>query len=661
MKPLFLPFKLLLLLMCLSAVAMAATKTWTGAGGTSSWNFAPNWAGGIPTAADDAVIAPAAFQPTVTTMVTVNNLTIQAGAVLGNNATIVINGTFNPFGTLTPGAGVVTLANAQVVPSAGYTTLNLTGSGTYSLASAVTVSRNLAIGSNTVVDCGAFDLTVVGNVEIPGTIGNPNGGNGSLVMAGVNQFLNAADGSGSINRLVVNASMQVSSNVTDLTITELLRVHNAPFMISMSRKLTISPTCALDFTGNGVLTCSFPGTIDIQGNNASPIIANFKATTMGNLTVNRIGGITLGANMVVRGHLNILQSSVKMNGFNLTIGSVTSATGYVSTQSGTMITNTDAVGNVKNTGTFILNGMNNSPVNLPLLFGDMQNISINTPVGAIIGQPFTLNGTFRCTKGVIDLGNTLTPMVNIGVNGSVMESLNGYFKGLGILSYTQPYPANTTTISNVNPAGLGLMITITAITASNPMTLSVQRSGLDFGNGGYIKRAYTFQLQGATAATVTRVRTKFLNSELNGNLDSTLKMFSRIAPASNPSIENLSSVTVSSMSIGLMRNINVGGNAIHFYAKSATTPRLAQASNLPNAIQLKVYPNPATAVLNVTIEGQNSPYHIAFTNLYGQVVYQKSFTQTTAQIPVSEFSQGLYFITISNENGLISTQKWVKE
>jgi hypothetical protein len=53
-----------------------ATKTWIG--GTTNWNTAGNWNGGVPTSADDAMIGTTAISPTIplNSSFTVNTLTM---------------------------------------------------------------------------------------------------------------------------------------------------------------------------------------------------------------------------------------------------------------------------------------------------------------------------------------------------------------------------------------------------------------------------------------------------------------------------------------------------------------------------------------------------------------------------------------------------------
>lgn len=75
--------------------------------------------------------------------------------------------------------------------------------------------------------------------------------------------------------------------------------------------------------------------------------------------------------------------------------------------------------------------------------------------------------------------------------------------------------------------------------------------------------------------------------------------------------------------------------------------------NGANAIA--IYPNPASTLLNVEAEGYDN---LQIVNLVGQVVYSANVNGHT-QINVSDLSNGVYFVRLTNANGT-ATQKFVK-
>lgn len=70
----------------------------------------------------------------------------------------------------------------------------------------------------------------------------------------------------------------------------------------------------------------------------------------------------------------------------------------------------------------------------------------------------------------------------------------------------------------------------------------------------------------------------------------------------------------------------------------------------------RIYPNPATTVLNVEANGYDK---VEIVNLLGQVVYSANAT-SNMQINVKSLSNGAYFVRMNGANGT-TTQKFIKK
>lgn len=70
---------------------------------------------------------------------------------------------------------------------------------------------------------------------------------------------------------------------------------------------------------------------------------------------------------------------------------------------------------------------------------------------------------------------------------------------------------------------------------------------------------------------------------------------------------------------------------------------------------LKVYPNPATTVLN--IEYDKAPYQISIYNTIGRLIYSKVTSGESLSIDISQFKKGIYLLRIMNSENTFSTQK----
>jgi hypothetical protein len=80
-----------------------------------------------------------------------------------------------------------------------------------------------------------------------------------------------------------------------------------------------------------------------------------------------------------------------------------------------------------------------------------------------------------------------------------------------------------------------------------------------------------------------------------------------------------------------------------------------------NEIKISVYPNPATDVLNINLSNANlKNSHLCITNVSGQQLLNTSMIGADAKINIEDLSNGVYFVTITNQNGLNQTVKFVK-
>jgi hypothetical protein len=93
-------------------------------------------------------------------------------------------------------------------------------------------------------------------------------------------------------------------------------------------------------------------------------------------------------------------------------------------------------------------------------------------------------------------------------------------------------------------------------------------------------------------------------------------------------------------------NINIG---------SASVEKLSQS-------RFNVYPNPATDLVNVSFEGNNSDYIVSLLDLQGRVIYTQHFSNLNGSqmvsIPTANIAKGSYVLSLS-ENGLTATKNVV--
>lgn len=77
-------------------------------------------------------------------------------------------------------------------------------------------------------------------------------------------------------------------------------------------------------------------------------------------------------------------------------------------------------------------------------------------------------------------------------------------------------------------------------------------------------------------------------------------------------------------------------------------------------MQLKAYPNPASRMLQVKIEGQLKRADLQVIDMTGKTVIKTLMLANTTQVDVSKLAPGMYFLSVS-ENGLTQRVQFVKE
>ena len=82
-----------------------------------------------------------------------------------------------------------------------------------------------------------------------------------------------------------------------------------------------------------------------------------------------------------------------------------------------------------------------------------------------------------------------------------------------------------------------------------------------------------------------------------------------------------------------------------------------------NVSEFKIYPNPASTMLNISFNAPNeNNYTLTLTDIQGKVVINQLVTLTESySLDVSNFSKGVYFLKIENENQLNLVKKIIIE
>lgn len=79
-------------------------------------------------------------------------------------------------------------------------------------------------------------------------------------------------------------------------------------------------------------------------------------------------------------------------------------------------------------------------------------------------------------------------------------------------------------------------------------------------------------------------------------------------------------------------------------------------------VSLNIIPNPATRYITITHPNLSAVVNICITNAAGQAVYKgQTGSNGTSHIDVSAFSNGVYFVTVYNDGGMLHCRKFIKQ
>jgi hypothetical protein len=118
--------------------------------------------------------------------------------------------------------------------------------------------------------------------------------------------------------------------------------------------------------------------------------------------------------------------------------------------------------------------------------------------------------------------------------------------------------------------------------------------------------------------------------------------------------------------IVLLNDLNTQSNSLRsgFTAGATLTTQSIQEPNI-NFLDIKVYPNPTSDLLNIRINHSSiQQFVISITDLQGKEVYNGTYSgiANTIGINTSSFSNGSYILSLSDNNQqILGTYKIIKE
>ncbi|MCX6352571.1 MAG: hypothetical protein NTX03_12050 [Bacteroidetes bacterium] len=400
-------------------VASGNGGQWTGSINTN-WFTTGNWCDDVVPTSSTNVTVPSGLvsYPNIDTGTAVcNNYTINSSAsttVSGSTANLQISGSFTVSGTWSHTAGTTEFvsSSAQTIPSTTFWNLKTNGSSTKSLGGAVTVNNQLNLVSGSTLSIGANTLTMASGSGFKGT--------GTLTGSSSSNMTFTGSGSAtipdvSLNNLTINRS---GSTVTtgDITVSGTQTMTAGTLAIGSGKTLTLNG--AISGTGAS-LTGGTTSNLTVDGSGASTTVPAISGG-LGNFTINRANGITLGGAITVNNTLALTNGTVSTAG-NLSMAANTFVTRSSGSLSGTPTLGSGisyTYGATLTTGTELASTANNF------------TISTGTTT---LGSNLTLNGAFA-NNGTGFIFNSKKLVLKQGYSGagtltgggtSMLEVLDG--------------------------------------------------------------------------------------------------------------------------------------------------------------------------------------------------------------------------------------------
>lgn len=565
---------------------------WTG-NVSNDWSTAANWCSGVVPLSTTNVVIPAGAtrMPEISTSVTCNNLTIDAGATLTTTAT----GTLNIGGTLTGNGTFTSLGTTNFNGTAGQQTFsgvsqfyNLTISNPSGLLlpGLVTVNNNLTIAAGT-LNLNNFNISVKGNWVNNSSAAALTAGTTTVTFNGTTAQSIGGTFSTNFNNLSISGTANTVSLLANINIAGDLSVTSGTF--------DLGAFTANRLTSGGNLMLLNNTLLKIGGTNTYPV--NYTTNTLVLSSTVEYSGTTQTVAVQNYGNLSLTSgsgASVKtlpattlnvLGNFSLAVGAGTSVTATA----GAAIT---VNGNVNIGASTTLNGgsfthtINGNWTNNGTFTGNTSTVIFNGSGATVAGTGTqNFNHLTVAASPVTFANNALTLTGNLATTGS------------GAFSQTS---GGTLTMSGTAKTITGTGISLDNLTISGSVTTAVPLTltGNLAVSGSFTASAGTLNMSGTTktisgagtislyilAATgVTTTTANFsIASSLNvaGSITATAGTATFTGTSSLNGTANLYNVTVNGTSLQLTANAVLGvANVL-----TLTAGTLNVSSSAPNTV-----------------------------------------------------------------------------
>jgi hypothetical protein len=654
------------------ARVLFATPIWTGATNTD-WSIPTNWSiGVVPAAGLDAVIESAPNQPTLTAAATCDTLTLATGTTLTTGAnTLNVLGHIKNSGTISATSGTITLSGsaAQTV-TGGFTTSNLT----------------LNNASGATITTGAANLITLLDTYAPTS--------GVLTTNGNLLLKSTATGTA---RIAAGTGTYISGTVTQQRFVPAKAGRTWSLLASpFSQSIASSWQQQIHITGTGTGGTACP-TLTSHSNGFDATIANaasmfvYDGTKAVNTRWTSVTG-TSSVNLTAGTGYRVNVRGPRSTGCGLLDGTVTATSDATLSSSGTL-----SAAN-KNAGSFTIDYSNNGDATVAndnyLLIGNpypsqISFAQLRTDNSTKIGTSYAIYGPANTIGNYAYWDGATFTGANTGLNnttGDIIANGQAFFVQSSIaggnitaLAFNENQKIATANNGyfraqpNPNMVRIGYMFDngnkadeIIIQFANNGTTDQLNEDDIVSMNTGSqnlksVKGARQMAINTRPVNFITDTIALNVASTSNGTFKLHFSDLGKLAAdiylidRYSNTVQKINDQDDVSFSVNTSIPETKGSNrfAVVFSKKQ---PVMAVAT-----ATIKAYPNPVTDAFVVTLPETSSSYSISLTDVTGKVLRQLKAVGGNTNINVSKFSTGTYFLEVTNDKGLKTVQKIVKQ
>lgn len=561
--------------------------------------------------------------------------------------TAIISGSFSS--TATWAGGIIPPIQLQagddvIIPSGLTVTLdqNLTLASTSSLD----VDGVLTGGSGYVLMLSSGTLSGTGSIDIDSVSASFTSGfnfTGSLMA---NAFYTTNANINSAANIVVDNTLYLAGGTVTMAAGSIELSNNATIVVD-GGTMTLSGG-----------TANLTNTYHVMYKGASATAGlELSGTGLTNITVNTNSGqeVKLSNDLTINGNLMLTMGALNLNNNNLTINTngdlAVSGSGTITSSSGSDIT-INSTGGLSGTLRFTSGGNTVDDFTL--------NLGSNT-ASVMVNGDMMISGDLNLQQGRLNIGsNKLEVDANATVTGGSANSFVITGTG-GTLSLNVNTGSTQTFHIGTNNDYAPIMIKSNSGSASSRFDIGVNADVKANGTTGASASATqplvnaTWFVASSATSNVSVDMTTMWSTNMEVNSFNRAKAY--ISHYTN-GIWDADVASAASMSGSMYSMTRTGITTFSPFAVFDENTTLSVDDVVANT-NISLYPNPATDVINISVDGSNSNMNAEIYNVSGQMVYQGA-VQNNSSINISNLPDGMYYIKLNGEtaNG---TQKFIKQ